>query len=853
MGTEVTVRAVLEGFENARGQVAGLADSFREVGESAKQANVETTKVSDKLKETKTSIAGMGDAANDAASKFEGLGVAAGAAIAVGIAAALYAAKVAIDKFFEGIDNVRQMGEQFDILSQKTGISVEVLGGFGLAAKTSNLSMEEFGMAIVRLGRNMDLATKETGAQAEAFDRLGISVKNNDGTLKDSDAVLMEIADKFSKTRDSAEKTALAIDLFGRSGASMIPLLNEGAAGLDKLRREAELAGIVLSTETAKAAREFNDNMEVLKAYGQGFWISVASPIVEGMSKIAGAMRDSRSAGDSFFGSLIEGARAAFAALFNLQNGAPEVARTRSALKDVNFKIKSMEDPDAPGTPSNRANTGALNALLRDRAALEAKLPAQLAWAELDKPPERTDALPPRAPKPEKEGRTEREKAGASLESVLSAQRQMAQSLVALGKMTTDEYIEMLDLQLRVTGLNAQQRLNIEVEMQRKKQTVLDTAVKQADALTKQQLQNDKDADAAGVASTVRAYELKLVEGRKAVSNSKSLTEQQKLDQLVALQETLTQEAGYLERYSSEWRNKMLALDRDIAAQRVKVAEETQNQVVQIFGVSTNTTVDLFKSMNKGLTGVFEDILHGHFDLSKSIHGVWTSLTDSIITTVAKIASQAVLEPIFVGMKDVLNPLFKDIGSMLKDVFAGAWTWVKGLFSDSGMFSGVSEASAGIGTILKDVFSSAWTWVKELFSSGDLFSGITSGLSSAFSGIGSMFSGGGGGGGGFFDDILGSIGGLFGGGGGAAEAGGFFETAMEILPFFLPYGDDMVVSSPTMFVAGDNGPERVTVSPIHGSARSPSGGGISIVNNGLMSMDYYQQTKLLRELQRLLG
>ena len=61
---------------------------------------------------------------------------------------------------------------------------------------------------------------------------------------------------------DGAGKTALAIKLFGKSGADLIPLLNQGRAGIKELTDEAAKLGIVISTETAAKAEQFNDTLK---------------------------------------------------------------------------------------------------------------------------------------------------------------------------------------------------------------------------------------------------------------------------------------------------------------------------------------------------------------------------------------------------------------------------------------------------------------------------------------------------------------------------------------------------------------------------------------------------------------
>lgn len=56
---------------------------------------------------------------------------------------------------------------------------------------------------------------------------------------------------------DGAAKTAAAMDLFGRSGTALIPLLNKGSAGIAQLRDEAEKLGIVIDERGVKRAEQF--------------------------------------------------------------------------------------------------------------------------------------------------------------------------------------------------------------------------------------------------------------------------------------------------------------------------------------------------------------------------------------------------------------------------------------------------------------------------------------------------------------------------------------------------------------------------------------------------------------------
>jgi len=187
------------------------------------------------------------------------VGKAAGAAFAgVGVAAAAMV-RQSIDA-----------ADAFAKLAQQAGVSVESISSLAYAADLSGVSQEELGASLVRISRGASEAARGTGEARKGFDALGISVKKADGTLKGSDQLLLEVAEKFERFEDGAEKSALAVNLFGKSGAQLIPLLNSGAEGIQELQAEAQKLGLTLDTSTAKAAEQFNDNLTRLDGVRKG-------------------------------------------------------------------------------------------------------------------------------------------------------------------------------------------------------------------------------------------------------------------------------------------------------------------------------------------------------------------------------------------------------------------------------------------------------------------------------------------------------------------------------------------------------------------------------------------------------
>ena len=78
-----------------------------------------------------------------------------------------------------------------------------------------------------------------------AFKALGIDVRDASGNIRDTNAVFLDIADRFGRMQDGATKSALAMQVFGKSGAELIPLLNSGRDGLKGMAAYAEHAQVL--------------------------------------------------------------------------------------------------------------------------------------------------------------------------------------------------------------------------------------------------------------------------------------------------------------------------------------------------------------------------------------------------------------------------------------------------------------------------------------------------------------------------------------------------------------------------------------------------------------------------------
>lgn len=182
-----------------------------------------------------------------------------------------------------GVEAADEMGK----LAQKSGIAVDDLSRLSYAAELSGSSTEGLATGLKVLARTMSDAAGGSKETAAVFRAIGVEVQNTDGTLRASGDVLRDVADRFAGMEDGAGKAAIAQALFGRSGADLIPMLNEGSSGLARLADEADRLGITIDGRSVPAATELNDNFDRLRLMARAFSVQLAgelTPALRGLT-----------------------------------------------------------------------------------------------------------------------------------------------------------------------------------------------------------------------------------------------------------------------------------------------------------------------------------------------------------------------------------------------------------------------------------------------------------------------------------------------------------------------------------------------------------------------------------------
>ncbi len=209
-------------------------------------------------------------AKDHASSTFDKVGRSAGGTAAGGVSrfkkvavAGLVAATGAAVVFGKkSVQAYQDVAKESSILSRITGESIKDAGRLRFAAHESGVEFTTLSTSMRIFAKNTAGAQGSTTKMKAITDQLGFSIQDAHGKLLPMNELLPKVADRFAKMPDGPQKTALAMKLFGRSGADMIKVLNKGSAGIKELGDQGEKTGNVLKDTEGykaqlKAQREF--------------------------------------------------------------------------------------------------------------------------------------------------------------------------------------------------------------------------------------------------------------------------------------------------------------------------------------------------------------------------------------------------------------------------------------------------------------------------------------------------------------------------------------------------------------------------------------------------------------------
>lgn len=174
--------------------------------------------------------------------------------------------------------------------AQRAGLGVEAWSRLAAAAKLADVETKTLEGAFKAFNKTIVEAVNDpTSRAARLFHALGVSLVDAQGKLRASDLVMKDLADRFKGFEENAGKGRLAAELFGQKmGPELLPLLNQGAAAIEKIGAEAN----VVTAAMAAQADQYKDNVDRLKTVLASFGFTIAQQVLPNLAQFSQALAD---------------------------------------------------------------------------------------------------------------------------------------------------------------------------------------------------------------------------------------------------------------------------------------------------------------------------------------------------------------------------------------------------------------------------------------------------------------------------------------------------------------------------------------------------------------------------------
>ena len=183
-------------------------------------------------------------------------------------------------------------GDDFAKTAAQVGTNAKALSELSFAAQIGGADMSAVATTLRVVSKRVNDANNGLMTSVRSFKQLGLEVRKSNGTMKTAEELIMESADAFKALKSPVERTALAQELFGRSGTKLIPTLMLGTEGIKELRRESELLGLTFTQLEAEQSEAFQDELLRLKSTFVGLGRTIGKQIIPILTQMFTFMKD---------------------------------------------------------------------------------------------------------------------------------------------------------------------------------------------------------------------------------------------------------------------------------------------------------------------------------------------------------------------------------------------------------------------------------------------------------------------------------------------------------------------------------------------------------------------------------
>lgn len=186
--------------------------------------------------------------------------------------------KKVVDTIKSLANDTAEAGDKIDKQSQVLGMSRKAYQEWDYILGQNGASIESMSTSMKTLNNLILSGVDGSKESADSLAELGLHLENlNDLSQEDQFETVVRA---FQEMPAGAQKSALAVKVFGKQGMQLLPLLNQSSTSIDELRARAEELGLIMSDDAVDAAVVYGDSLDDLHRTFDGFKYAIGSKIL---------------------------------------------------------------------------------------------------------------------------------------------------------------------------------------------------------------------------------------------------------------------------------------------------------------------------------------------------------------------------------------------------------------------------------------------------------------------------------------------------------------------------------------------------------------------------------------------
>lgn len=183
---------------------------------------------------------------------------------------------------------------QVSIAAKQVAMPVDEFSALAAVAKNADVNMDAFSTGLTTMARNLALAQQGSKQAAGAFQALGL----DPAKLKDSKTAFLAISDALSKYRDGVGKTAVEQQIFGKAGAQLNNVLDQGSAAIAQQAQHMRDLGVALDEDATRKLEAFGAQSKELGNTLQGVGQRIVVALLPALTSVNQNLADFAQHGD---------------------------------------------------------------------------------------------------------------------------------------------------------------------------------------------------------------------------------------------------------------------------------------------------------------------------------------------------------------------------------------------------------------------------------------------------------------------------------------------------------------------------------------------------------------------------